>query len=614
MCGILGSINLSFEKSTLDLLLHRGPDSFGLKKIKVGKTNITFGHRRLSILDLSPAGNQPMISECGKYAIIFNGEIYNHLTLRKRLKQKDFKGHSDTETILYYLIEKGINGVEDFNGIFAFGFLDLNNNKLYIVRDPFGVKPLYYSTINNSFIFSSEIRPIKQLLNKDEISIENLGVLLKLRFIPSPCTLHNRIQKVLPGEIIEVGFDGNKCIKKTHTSFLKPIPSERKITFSKAVKEYGCFITNAVERQLMSDVEIGILLSGGVDSAVVASIAQQKSKTPLKAFTVGFEGNYSEDEVSAAKVTADQLGLDHYITRMNFNDFLGVFEKITSIIEEPLATTSVIPMYFLSELASKYVKVVLTGQGADEPLGGYRRYQGELLQKYIPGLFLKGIEIGVNKGWLKQEKIIRAKNTFGIKNDVQRFLSTYSIFTNSEIYDLINVKESKSIRLLSEIYNMRIKDKKHQSVKKMMAIDSVFSLADDLLLYTDKITMNFSLECRVPMLDHELVAFIESLPAKYRVKIGSTKIIHKKYSEQILPDTIIKRKKRGFQSPTKTWFKDNINIIKELLLDSKSNFSTIFNLSSVDNVLKNHLKGYNKEKQIFLLLSIYFWLKQINYK
>jgi len=608
MCGILGVINSQLDNTKLNLIAHRGPDSYGINSFKVNTHNLIFGHRRLAIVDLSQTGHQPMMSDCKDYVLIFNGEIYNHLDLRKKIKNKKFKGNSDTETILYYLIEFGIESVKDFNGIYAFSFLDVKKQKMHIVRDQFGVKPIYYSSNNNEFIFASEIRPI---LNKENgvIDKNNLATLLRLRYLPSPLTLHKSIKKLKPGHFLTIDLE-NKEFTILEKSFIQKLPKTIYPSKEKALFEYSSYIDQAIKRQLMSDVEVGILLSGGVDSAVVAAIAQKHSTQKLKAFTIGFEGMYEEDEINDAKETANILGLDHYTTKINFTNFLSIFKETTRIIEEPLATTSIIPMYYLSKLASKYVKVVLTGQGADEPLGGYQRYQGELIsQKYPKSLFKAG-KILVDNLHLKDERIIRAVNSLGEKDDVKRFLNIYTIFNQIEIKKLLNLNDTKSLELISYYYKALNCEEKDNSVERMMAIDVRMNLSDDLLLYTDKITMNFGLECRVPMLDLNLINYIESLPSNYRVLRKQTKIIHKHFANTILPQEIINRKKKGFQSPTNFWFKKHNNQIKEML-SSSSSFTKLFNINEVNIILNQHLKGYNKEKQIFLLLSVYYWLDNL---
>ncbi|EOZ96371.1 Asparagine synthetase [Indibacter alkaliphilus LW1] len=610
MCGILGSVNFHLGLKELDLIKHRGPDDFGIETFDVLGDKVILGQRRLSIQDLSPAGHQPMKSQCGEYAIIFNGEIYNHLELRKNLDNYTFIGHSDTETILYHLIENGTSGIKELNGIFALAFLELKNRKLTLFRDPIGIKPLYFNfdNITNSLIFSSEIRPIKSLKGELSISMESLGSLLKLRYNPSPKTLFNEIEKLKPGHMIEFKL-GESELVKNQRYFGNTLTKARKISIEKSVQEYGLHFESAVKRQLLSDVPVGILLSGGIDSAMVASIAQKYSNEPLKAFTIGFEGEHSEDEIEDAAETARILGLEHQFRKISFSDFLQIFKKCIEIVEEPLATSSMIPMYFLSELASEYVKVVLTGQGADEPLGGYPRYQSELILDRVPMPFQKLAKNIFGSFNFKNDRISRGIATIGIENEIQRFLTNYQVFNESEIEKLIGVKGINYADSFEYYYKVLGCKSKQHPVERMMALDTRMNLSDDLLNYTDKITMNFALECRVPILDLELVNFIESLDYTKRLGLGKTKIIHKAYADKILPNKIINRKKRDFRSPTSLWFRENPELIKSILLNPNAIFSDFFNLNEVNKLIDQHQNKFPKEKQIFLLLGIYFFLE-----
>jgi asparagine synthase (glutamine-hydrolysing) len=613
MCGILGAINLPFDQLLLDQIKHRGPDDCGIDDFTLEHHTVTLGQRRLSILDLSPAGHQPMISSCGTYAIIFNGEIYNHQELRNKLTSNTIiKGHSDTESILYYLIEHGIRGVKDFNGIFAFAFVDLKMNKMFLARDPFGVKPLYYMQENNSLMFSSEIRPIKSKMSARELDKDALACLLRLRYNPSPNTLYNNIKKIHPGHFIEVDLNSNDISVLENTYLERATFGILNSKKNNEIEKYGQYFEAAVNRQLLSDVPVGILLSGGVDSAMVAAIAQKHSKIPLKAFTIGFEGEHYEDEILDAAKTAEFLGLEHHVKRISFDDFLSRFKECAQIVEEPLATTSIIPMYYLSELASRHVKVVLTGQGADEPLGGYTKYKSELLLNNIPESIQKLTKSLLSNFHFKNEKLERGMAALGISDELQRFLTTYEVFSNSEIKELIRQQDTTSIERIRYFYELLgCKYKKH-SVERMMALDTRMNLADDLLNYTDKITMNFGLECRVPILDLDLIKFIETLSYQSKLSLTKGKIIHKKYAKNLLPGEIINRKKKGFASPTSQWFKSESGSIKRILLDKNTPFAEVFHLKKVAEIILQHEKGYPKEKQIFLLLGVYYFLENFN--
>jgi len=610
MCGILGSVNIPFNNALLNTIEHRGPDDSGMKKVIVNGNLIQLAQRRLAIVDLTPAGHQPMHSGCKCFTLVFNGEIYNHQELRNRLpKSIKYKGHSDTETILYYIKEFGIKGIKDFNGIFSIAILNRLANKLFLVRDPFGVKPLYYHIgKDNNLIFSSEMRPIEALLSKSNLNYQAMATLLRLRFNPAPDTLNENIKKIRPGHYLEIDLNRDQLVYNHH-SFINSVPRTINYHPSVVLNLYGQKLENAVKRQLLSDVEIGVLLSGGIDSAVIAALAQKHCQGKLKAFTIGFEGDYLEDEISDAAETAQILGLEHHYKKISFTDFLTKLKECSRIVEEPLATTSIIPMYFLAELASKKVKVVLTGQGADEPLGGYARYKSELILNKIPGL-LQNLILPIMKiRKFRNEKVQRGINVLGYYNDVNRFLVTYEVFSQCEIQKLINVSDYHSVKRLNYFYDLLDCKNKTHPVERMMALDTRFNLSDDLLNYTDKITMNFSMECRVPMLDLELVHFIESLPYDLKLNHKEGKLIHKRYAQSILPSKIINRKKKGFQSPTNTWFKSNSSIIKDLLLTEDTAFSKVFNQNFVGEIINQHQDGFNREKQIFLLLSIYFALE-----
>ncbi len=612
MCGILGSVNFDNTSEYLNLIHHRGPDASGIQNFKIGEHIVSLLHRRLSIVDLSEAGNQPMASCDNRAHIIFNGEIYNHLELKKDLSQVSFKGHSDTETIVNYFRHFPIlESLFHLNGIFAFAFLDIQKKQLFLARDRFGVKPLYYYFDGTRLLFASEIRPIKSQI-KPEI---NNGVALtavKMRYSPSPLTIFNEIKKVEPGQLLS--FDlSEKVIKMNKDYFVKTERlGTRKDDLKKLVNIYGDLFEKAVERQLMADVDLGILLSGGVDSALVAAIAQKRTDKKLKSFTIGFEGEHRElDEISYARETADILGLDHYEQKINFPNFLTSIKKIVQVVEEPIATTSIIPMYFLSQLAASHVKVVLSGQGADEPLGGYNKYRA--LPHLETARFFKNLSPALDKFnfvYKNREHLRRFLKAIQPKDKVSSWLEYSSISSLNEVANLINSKNSSqqineiqnNETLISDIWKNRTPG--NGKIKDLfLYYDLRTSLADDLLMYTDKITMNFGLECRVPILDNNLIAFIESLDSKYKYNSRKGKIIHKAFAMEYLPSSIINRKKMGFQSPTESWFRENIDELENIFLDNPD-FLNLFNSNKVRELLNRHKKGENLEKQIFLLLSL----------
>lgn len=611
MCGILGCVNFKFKPESLDSIDHRGPDGSGSKNFTINGHDVTLAHRRLSIVDVSENGAQPMASGDGNSFITFNGEIYNHADLKPKMKFNNFKGHSDTETLINFFNEVNIGcSLKYLNGIFGFAILDQKNQKLYLTRDRFGVKPVYYYFKNNQLVFSSEVRPFKHYI---EMAYDRENVIegLKMRYVGAPDTIFNDIKKVEAGQVIT--FDLSKPeIEITKEYYVStPKMGTKKQEFGSLVKEYGDLFEQAVERQLMSDVEIGVLLSGGIDSALVAAVAKNKSVKPLKTFTVGFkEGLFESDEIEMARVTAETLNLENIHVRTDFVDFIEDLKKIIRIVEEPIATNSIIPMYSLSKLTSEHVKVVLSGQGADEPLYGYRKYKGliflEHLEKY--SFLRQGLKLtGIRK--VKKEDVRRFYDAAVEKDMLTAYREYNSISSGNELSRLLNKSGltdtgtilRKKQGLFKEKWNARIPSGK--AIISFPYLDLRNSLADDLLMYTDKLMMHFSVECRVPILDNDLIEFIESLHHSYKLSFSKGKIIHKKFAESYLPSSIVHRKKIGFATPASKWYTTHKQLIEDIICSNKEMIK-IFNVNAIKEVLNTHEQNQNGEKQILLLLSL----------
>lgn len=607
MCGLLGSVNNDFDFETLNLIKHRGPDSHDIVKSNIAQQHVCLGHVRLAIQDLSAAGHQPMTSHCGNFILIFNGEIYNHLTLREKLTEQKFQGHSDTETIVNYLAKFGIDAIQDLNGIFSLAIVDIQAEKIYLARDRYGVKPLYYSVKNDTLTFCSEIQPIKAL-NSSPVCDNNLASLLKLRYNPAPDTLYQNISKLKSGHILQYDL-ANHSYKIR--SFINPVKIDPTITFEQALERYGELFEQAIKRQLLADVEVGILLSGGIDSALVAYYAQKYSQKPIKTFTIGFNEDHDSDETLDARETAKILGTEHFEIKISHQQFEEMFAECINIVEEPLGTTSIIPMYFLNKLASEHVKVVLTGQGADEPLCGYNKYKGEILADKVPRILFSLLKPALPL--VKNDLLHRAISAMGEKNTSKRFELVYALFSDKDIAQLINASDNNSLSAIKYFYDL-LNGAEKDSTSAMMANDLRMSLSDDLLLYTDKISMHFSLEARVPILDNDLIDFIESLPLTMKFKDKQLKYIHKKFAETVLPKAIIYRQKKAFKSPTDTWFQGTSGQhYKAKLTKENTPFAAFFNLSAVASIFDLHLNGKrNMERQLFTLISIYYWMDKNN--
>jgi len=622
MCGIIGSINSAENlDKAIASLNHRGPDSFGQERFEVQGKTVQLAHTRLAILDLSPAGHQPMQSNNQRWWVSFNGEIYNHLDLRKELNC-EFKGHSDTETLVELIAKT--NDVEKvaqkLNGMFAFAALDRQEGKLYLVRDPFGIKPLYYAknrADNNfdnnrdSFLFASEARAIKTLGQVDTgVSEDALDTFLTLRYVPSPLTLWKGIKRLAPGHILTMGISSGEF--ESH-KYIKPQTKRFQGSIDDAIIGYETALKQAVEKQLLSDVPVGLLLSGGIDSALIAAISRDAGHK-LPCFTVGFGHEHDECEISDAEQTAQVLGLPHHPVTVTPDLLQQAFPAILSSVEEPLGTTSILPMWYLVQRAREDVTVVLTGQGTDEPWGGYRRYQVEMVRAMMPFAPLwKVAKNMVPSLHTKPEVLERGLRTLSVGNTVDRFIEACSLFPAADRYQLTGRDSQKnSAHHIMQDWHQWIAESNCKPAEEMMRLDTRMNLSDDLLLYGDKISMAPSLEARVPMLDISLVEFIESLPLSYRVALSRSKIVHKQMAERYLPSSIVHRKKKGFQVPFGTWSRGIWREwIESILLDPNALHFSHLEYSTVKKLWEQHLREKpDRSRQIFALLMLAIWWQQ----
>ncbi len=545
-----------------------------------------------------------MPNENGDIWIVFNGEIYNYKVLKSDLQKKGhvFKNNSDTEVIIHFYEEYGPEEFYKLNGIFAFAIFDKKNNHVILARDHIGVKPLYYYVDQNQLLFGSELKAIFQDRTvKKEIDHNALNNFLTFRYNPSPYTLFKNIYKLEPGHFLKVNSNG-KFEKK---SFWEYKPETINISFDDAISEYQRLLENAVKKQMMSDVPVGLFLSGGVDSAIIGYFMNKYSNSKIKAFTIGFEEGSKYNEIEDAITSSQIIGVEHISTTISQNQFNEFFPISFSYLEEPVCNSST-ALFFLSKLVSKHLKVVLSGQGADELLAGYNRYRGlSYLIKYR--LFYDILrKIKLDK-IIISEKLKRILYVCSENNEIDMFLAIYTIFNPiqkellvKEKYDKMNTDDKD---LISNYYQSTIN--MNDSLSKLMYIDTRTSLSDSLLLYGDKMTMAASLEMRVPFLDIELVKFLESIPSKYKLKGTTHKYLHKKAVSQWLPATITGRKKKGFEIPFSEWFKDPkfMNMLESLLTNKDSACNEYFNVEYIKLMLKQHLN--NQDTFFWEILTLY---------
>jgi len=615
LCGVVGIVTEAplarAPEAALAALRHRGPDSSGSASLRAGPAHVWLGHTRLAILDLSPAGRQPMRSQDGRWWVTYNGEIYNHRELRSELALA-WRGHSDTETLVECLAAWGLERtLERLNGIFAFAALDAVAAKLYLARDPFGVKPIYYSAPSAARLsFASELRALAILDGAARrLNLQACRAFLTLRFVPSPNTLLEGIQRLAPGHFLVRSLATGKDAVCCYTRYS---PQRFRGTLDEAVEAYQAQLSRAVKRQLLSDVPVGMFLSGGVDSGLVAALAAEHLGD-LPSYTVGFGGEHAECELADAAQTAAALGLRHHRVFVTPQELWQAFEDGVDAVEEPLGTPSILPMWHLARRAREDVTVVLTGQGSDEPWGGYRRYQAELWRERIRfPAWLERLGPVLRRLPRVPELLERAVATLPVADRAQRFERTYAPFPAELRRELLGSPDpgcaASSIRYwLDWLGAAGIPD-----VQAMMAIDARLGLADNFLLYGDKIAMAHSLEARVPMLDIDLVAFVESLPIEYRVGLRGGKLAHKLAAARRLAPAIVERRKKRFEVPFRRWaatvWRERV---ADILLEPEAAHWAWFSRAAVERLLCEHVSGRrNWSEQLFALTSLFLWCRQ----
>lgn len=617
MCGITGKFNYSnsepIDSNTasemVKVITHRGPDDEGFYFNQM--KNLFLGHRRLSIIDLS-TGHQPISNENGTIWIVFNGEIYNFPELRRELISlgHNFKTNSDTEVIIHAYEQWNVDSFSKLNGMYAFALWDENKQELIIARDPFGIKPVYYFNNNKTFIFGSEV---KSLLKNTEVTRDvDTGALYNyftFTYVPSPYTVFKDIFKLKPGYYISVSSQG----VNTKRFYTNTTTSINYINEDDIVSQLQEHIFNAVKRQMISDVPIGAMLSGGVDSSTVATIMSQISNQSIKTFTVGFENDYELNELKDAKYIADKIGSEHYELVVSSEDYKDLLPFSVWHMEEPVATGSILAYYMICKLAASKVKVVLTGQGADEPFAGYPRHLGEYYGKYyrsIPYSLRKYLLNPLIFSLKRNEQLKRA--AFSLEEPVteKRFLKIYSTL-QSEITQKLFIKNGfdwESITL-NAIEDWQKDTTEFDDLNKLLYSDSRLSLPDNLLLYGDKMAMAVSLEARVPFLDLELMKFVESIPSKFKINGFTQKYLLKKAVRKWIPEDVIKKKKIGFATPIDNWFQSELKgEIEERLLSEGSAIRKYLDALTIKKMIDDHSsKKEDYKRPLLSFLTFEIW-------
>lgn len=616
MCGITGYIgNSNFDKKKiLKSIEHRGPDNLD----SIDYKNVFLGHSRLSIIDLSNNANQPMISDDNNYIVVYNGEIYNHLSLRDILPKNkyNFKTTSDTETLLYLYIEFGDKIFEKLNGIFAFAILNKLTNEIILCRDPFGVKPLYYYYNDNNFIFSSEIKTFTQFdFFNNELNIPIFSNYISFLWNPGNETPFKFVNKVPPGSFINISLNNIKDYKTTQFYSFNNFSESINLDEKAAISLLEDKLFDSVKRQLMSDVPVAFFLSGGIDSAAMVIMAKKIIKTRIRCYTIRQNNEYNDgftDDLIYARKIAKILDLDLVeVDSVIDNDEL--FDKMIYYLDEPQADLAPIHVYNICKKAKiDGYKVLIGGTAGDDLFSGYRRHQLIYFHKYFKFL---PIHIFFKNTNLLNIPILRRFSKFSnsYNKNIDQFI--YNLFTwlpKKKVLSLFNFKY-RNIIFNHDIFSYFKKIniyKNYSPLNKLLAIEQQTFLVNHNLNYTDKLSMATGVEVRVPFLDLELIEFANNLNCDLKIKNGTTKYILKKMLEKYLPNDIIYRNKTGFGTPLRTTIFNDFKIkIENLQADIKNYNEEIFDVNEIDNLIleikQNQTDG---AYSLLSLISINTWL------
>ena len=619
MCGICGQYNFGTQAPVLrrDLetmtrsIAHRGPDDEGY--FLAGPVGL--GFRRLSIIDLA-GGHQPMSDQEESVWVIFNGEIYNFQELKSELEGHGhvFRTKSDTEVIVHGYKQWGDEVLNRLNGMFGLAIWDVRKKRLVLARDPFGIKLLYYRIDKDCLYFGSEIRPVRaNMPDNAEIDPTSLNLFLRYRYTPSPYTIFKNIHKLASGTKLVVQ-NGSYQVSRWYQ--FKPVPHSPAKSPDEAREELLALYKQAVKRQLISDVPVGLLLSGGMDSALLLALMNLNGNS-WQTYTVGYGSTYADDELADAAETARLLGSQHTSVLISRSIFEQTLPKIVTCLEEPIAASSIVPMYFVCERARQNVKVGLVGQGPDELFGGYRRHLGVRyapLWGQLPNWMRTPISSAVD-ALPRNETLKRGVHSLATPDRMHRYQNVLSILPGAQVDELFSdgqLGPNPGDSILECWANMSDLMSRTDELGGLQFLEVRSTLPDELLMYADKLSMAHGLELRVPFLDKEIVEYVERLPANLKVRNGSRKWLHRQVSRSYLPESILKRKKRGFAvNVVDDWFRGAIdNKMADTLLDSGSKIYQYLRPAAVRQLFEQHSTGRNdNHKILFSLVLFEEWLR-----
>lgn len=599
-------------------MVHRGPDDEGI--YIDGAVGI--GMRRLSIVDLA-TGHQPLSNEDGNVWIVFNGEIYNHALLREPLQVKGhrYRTHSDTETIIHLYEEYGADCVQHLRGMFAFAIWDARRQRLFIARDRLGIKPLYYRITADEIVWGSEIKVVKSYPGASaDFDRSVLPEYLAFGYLSGEQTFYSGIRKLMPGHWMEVGPSGQ--IKIQQYWDLPVATRARPEPVSYYIQSYREQLEQAVSSHLMSDVPLGVFLSGGVDSSAVAALMTKIRQAPVETFSVG----YSEDaysELPYARVVAKHLNSMHHEVLVSQQDFFDALPYLIWHEDEPIVWPSSVPLYFVAKLAHQRVKVVLTGEGADETLAGYTRYAftlknaawDRIYRSIVPGAVRSGIRGSIaDSTWINATIRRKLSHTFLARNGNSwasfYFDNFFSAFSESDQASLLSDEVLSDYTEGSAYQNvLECWERSSGEMLQRLLYTDIKTYLVELLMKQDNMSMAASIESRVPFLDHPLVEFATNIPQSLQVGGFAGKHILKKAVEDLLPHSILYRPKLGFPTPWSRWLAGpQLNVIRDLLLEPRSLDRGLFKRAAIERLFEEHRSGHRDHyDRIWRLLNLELW-------
>jgi asparagine synthase (glutamine-hydrolysing) len=645
MCGIAGLIGVhGVDRQKLDsmvssmsaVLVNRGPDDHGVWSDET--SGVALGHRRLSIIDLSEHGHQPMHSACGRFVTVFNGEIYNFRELGKILAKAGyvFRGHSDTEVLLAAITEWGIEkAVQRFNGMFAIAVWDKKERVLHLVRDRMGEKPLYYGWVGDVFLFGSELKALHAYENfKPTVNRDALALYFRYRYVPYPYSIYEGIYKLTPGSILTVhpGKPGQLPEPVPYWSLQELVETGVAEPFSNSesdiVSNFEQLLGDAVEIRMVSDVPLGAFLSGGIDSSTIVALMQSRSSRPIETYSIGFnEADY--DEAIYAKAVATHLGTSHTELYVTAKEAMDVIPSLAQMYDEPFADSSQIPTHLLAQLARKHVTVALSGDAGDELFAGYWRHfmamriwnNAQNFPEFMRRLCAGSITSISPASWdrmrrgvdfLLPEKLrnfavgdraYKMASIIGSKNETEMYRALVSDWFEPEKL-VLNSKEPL-LDSMDESGSLQLADYRNE----MMFLDSMNYLPGDILTKVDRATMAVSLEARVPFLDPKVIEFSSRVPMDMKVRNGKGKWILRQLLSRYVPDSLVNRPKMGFGVPIDSWLRGPLRGWAEDLLDEqKLKEQGYLNSTLVQQTWQEHISGKrNWQNQLWDVLMFQAW-------